>query len=221
MKKTIEIEKTETTFFIPAKYYQAVSQSAGKDEARYYLRGVFMHNADAGFYMVATNGHTLLQADLPKAAFIGDKVTCNHSGNEGAILVMDTMEKAFKAKTAGDLWIYGDTATGIAQFVDMVGGETTLERVGVTEFTIIGGSFPDYRRVVPTNFETNSKGQPFKKHDFNFDPVYITMFAKAAAFLSVNKSPAMSFTLAGAGGPAKVNFREVPQMFGVLMPKRM
>ena len=222
MRKEIEINPTGTQFFIPASYYQAVNLSRSKEETRYYLNGVFIHKSESGLVLVATDGHTLLKAELPYGAFIGDDVTTDHRGLNGAILNIDVTEKAFKSKTTGELWIYGDTSTGIAQFVDMCGhDDPAMYRLAVTEFTIIDGTFPDYTRVVPTGEETDRDGKPFEKANFGFDPTFMAMFHKAHVFLSGVKSAAISLTIGDPTGPALVNFSLCPALVGVLMPMRM
>lgn len=219
MIKSTKILNNGTQFFIPAAAYQAVNMARSKEETRYYLCGVFLHNTGSGLCLVATDGHILLKYDLPAAAFVGDQVTDDQLKDDtaGAILNFDVMEKAFKAKIHGDneLWIYGDTATGIAEFVTVEHhGRAEYPRVGVTEFDIVDGSYPDYRRVIPSTFSDDAGV-------FAFDPDLIAIFSKARKFVSPEKRAAISIKPSEEFAPALIEFSQAPELIGVLMPMRM
>jgi len=214
MTKTIEIAKTETAFFIPADYLRAVYHSVSTEETRYYLNGVYIESDETRrIRMVSTDGHTLLKCELPDDAFMGEQVaTQADSHYAGFILQTDVTEKAFKAKSRGELWIYGDSQSGILQFVDMMPGETELPRLGVCEFTRVDGTFPDWRRVMPA---------PVSEYGaVSVNPDYIARLTKGAKILSHVKTPAIRIQSGGNGEPMSVEWQGVEQMQGVIMPMR-
>lgn len=224
--KTLVIEKTATSFFLPVADLMAISLFASAEEARYYLQGAFMECDESGTVrLVATDGHSLGLAVLPEPAYIGaDAVRESNGTNGGLIIKADMAEKCFKAKTVCPAWAYGDTESGILQIVDF--DPTTYEnkpteafpRVGVCEFSDPGGDFPDWRRVMPR--ETD----PAAVAAFNMD--YLDTFNKAARVYrrSVGR-PARSANVtinpgSANGDPMDIALHDAPHFKGVLMPVR-
>lgn len=221
MTKKLTIEKTPTSFFIPAAELVATYCSVSTDESRYYLRGVFVETSLHANYvqLVATNGNMLINMAVEDPAFVGqDCATETTADNAGFILSVDVQEKAFKAKTTGDLWIYGDTKTGIAQFVDYCGGGelADLARVGVCEFSRIEGSFPDWRRVMPKESDTTSCA--------SFDPKFIAAVTKARDVMaragSCSKDAPLQLHAGGGLDPMRVLIGGLTSFVSVIMPVR-
>lgn len=201
--KTVNTTKTDTTFFIPARELLAAYCFAGNEKARYYLNGVKIDTGGVGMRLVGLDGHVAGVFELPDSAYVGKDCLTQ---DDGFLLEVDVTEKAFKAKTIGDLWVHGDINTGILQFVDGDG----LARVGVCEFTRIDGTFPDWRRVMPANTEPKAYAC--------FNPDMLLKFKKAqdmygkGGFLRINP---------GAGNdPMAVEMSLVKAFRGVLMPVR-
>jgi len=165
--KTITITRSPTTFAFPVADLIATYAACSKEETRYYLQGVYVETRENGVRLVATNGHILLRTDSEGFA-----------PAEPIILSTDTMEKAFKAKCKGNFvpWIYGDTETGIIQVVaapDDGNMDEEMMRLGVCEFSVIDGTFPDYTRVIPERKSGFECAQ--------FEPTLIALLHKAGS----------------------------------------
>jgi hypothetical protein len=209
-QRAIPTPHTPTTFFLPADDVRAAFQCVSDERTRYYLNGVFCTRTE----LVGLDGHQMLQVALPETIHVGAECDTQPGG---FLLLADHTDKAWKARTKGDLWIYGDVSTGLLQFVDRHGkyqpGEPCL-RVGVTEFTRIDGTFPDYTRVV-------AKGAG-ECGSFSYAPAVMSKLLKAASVLSTVKGgPAVRITTGATGGdPARVDFAGLPRLRGTIMPYR-
>jgi hypothetical protein len=207
--KTIQVEHTPTTFFLPADDLRAAFQCIGTEQVRYYLGGVLVE-ADK---LIALDGHQMLTIDLPETAHVGEECFTQNQmpGDTGAgfILSCDATDKAFKAK--GDLWIYGDVTTGILQFVTSDGQPGEHGRTGVLEFERIDGTYPDWRRVVAKG----DGGAP----SLCYDPARLSKLIKAAEV--IDKGRAIRLTPgASEGDPIRVDFKASDRLRGTLMPMR-
>jgi len=218
--KTITPTPTPTTFFLPADDLRAAFQCIGTEQTRYYLCGVLIE-ADK---LVALDGHQMLTIELPDGHHVGTE--CFTQGMDaprmpgatgtpqGAafILSCDATDKAFKAKASGgDLWVYGDIETGILQFVINSNDGGEMSRVGVLEFTVIDGTFPEWRRVVAKGDGGTSS--------LCYDPAVLAKLAKAADV--INKGKGVRLT-GGAtqGDPIRVDFVASARLRGTLMSMR-
>jgi hypothetical protein len=219
--KTITPTPTPTTFFLPADDLRAAFQCISAEESRYYLRGVLVEAET----LVGLDGHQMLTIRLPGGHHVGAKCFTQGMddpqmpGARGAperaafILSCDAADKAFKAKTPdGDLWVYGDTKTGILQFVDNDGtGSGEMIRVGVLEFEVINGTFPDWRRVV-------AKGDGGAA-SLCYNPIVLAKMVKAGDV--IGKGLPIRLTGGKApGDPIRVDFKASDRLRGTLMPVR-
>jgi len=209
--KTITPTPTPTTFFLPADDLRAAFQCISTEQTRNYIGGVFVE-ADN---LVALDGHQMLTIELPDGCHVGTECfTQGMDAPEGAgfILSCDATDKAFKAKASGgDLWVYGDIETGILQFVINHGEGSEMYRVGVLEFTRIGGTYPEWRRVV-------AKGGGGAA-SLCYDPAVLARLVKAADV--IDKGRGIRLTGGeGEGDPIRVDFVASPRLRGSLMPIR-
>jgi hypothetical protein len=219
--KTITLTPTPTTFFLPADDLRAAFQCISAEESRYYLRGVLVEAET----LVGLDGHQMLTIRLPGGHHVGAQCFTQGMddpqmpGATGAperaafILSCDAADKAFKAKTpGGDLWVYGDTKTGIMQFVDNDGtGSGEMIRVGVLEFEVIDGTFPDWRRVV-------AKGEGGAA-SLCYSPAVLAKLVKAGDVIGKGL-PIRLTSGAGPGDPIRVDFKASDRLRGTLMPVR-
>jgi len=160
-----------------------------------------------------------MKSELESGAHIGsDCFTQTTDSDSGFILSVDITEKAFKAKSNRALWVYGDKDTGVLQFIDYntTAPDEEHNRVGVCEFTMVDGNFPDYRRVMP-----------LETHEFAlacFNPALIARFQKAGDILAKARGQkamgAMSLNAGGNDSPMLVKFSGEDRFTGVLMPMR-
>jgi len=211
--KTITPTPTPTTFFLPADDLRAAFQCIGTEQTRKYLGGVFV---EAG-KLIALDGYQMLTIELPDGCHVGTEcftqdMDAPRMPGAGFILSCDATDKAFKAKASGgDLWVYGDTTTGILQFVinHVKGGE--MYRVGVLEFTRIDGTYPDWRRMV-------AKGDG-GANSVCYDPAVLAKLIKAADV--IDKGRGIRLTGGeGEGDPIRVDFVASARLRGALMPMR-
>jgi len=218
--KTITPTPTPTTFFLPADDLRAAFQCISTEQTRYYLCGVLIEDDK----LVALDGHQMLTIELPDGCHVGTE--CFTQGMDAArmpgatgtpqgagfILSCDATDKAFKAKASGgDLWVYGDIETGILQVVINHGEGGEMYRVGVLEFTVIDGTYPDWRRVV-------AKGDGGAA-SLCYDPAVLARLVKAADVIEKGR-PIRLTGGQSEGDPIRVDFVASPRLRGTLMPVR-
>ena len=211
--KTITPTLTPTTFFLPSDDLRAAFQCISTGQTRRYNSGVFVE-ADN---LVALDGNQMLKIELPDGCHVGTE--CFTQGMDaprmpgaGFILSCDATDKAFKAKASGgDLWVYGDIETGILQFVinHVKGGE--MYRVGVLEFSVIDGTYPDWRRVV-------AKGDG-GTNSMCYSPTVLAKLIKAADVIDKGR-PIQLTSGATQGDPIRVDFVASPRLRGTLYSMR-
>lgn len=223
--KKVTVEHTPTTFLVPAVDIMAIWNGVSNDEARYYLNGVFIEydSIQKTFHAVSTDGHVMMISEIQSPSFMGQScATQGDSNQSGFILSIDIMEKAFKAKTREALWMYGDTETGVMQFLDfspetyMSNPSEEFYRVGVCEFSRIDGTFPDWRRVVP---EKSDEGIC----EIAFNQSLLAKFKKASDVYNKkgeHRGEAIKFTFSGNGSHVGIKIASAPNFSGVLMPIR-
>lgn len=167
---------------------------ASSEESRYYLRGVFLSTTG---HLVTTDGHRMFVARL------AERPTAD------VIVPYDAVTAALKMVGARckDLEI-----------------DLAANRIGQISFQPVDGTFPDWRRVVPTGEETPSTkpGANDGPEHVHFNHAYVGDFAKMAAILC-GKSTASQSVLhpRTASGPALVTFGDRADCFGVIMPVRV
>ena len=161
---------------------------ASNEESRYYLRGI--HLSTSG-HMVTTDGHRLFCAKL------------NERPAADVIVPYDAIAAALKMAGARVKDIELDLAAN---------------RIGQITFTPVDGTFPEWRRVVPTGEET-----PSTKPELNdgpehahFNHAYIGDLAKMGKALG----GASMLHPTSASNPCLVTFGERADCFAVLMPLR-
>ena len=96
--------------------------------------------------------------------------------------------------------------------------DLAANRIGQIQFTPVDGTFPDWRRVVPTGEETPSTKPELNDgpEHVHFNHAYIGDFAKIGKLLG----GASMLHPVSASHPALVTFGERADCFGVLMPMR-
>ena len=173
---------------IPTDLLKAALLCVSSEETRYYLRGV--HLATSG-HMVTTDGHRMFVARL------------NDRPATDVIVPIDDVKAALK--------LAGARAQEIE--IDLV-----ANKIGQISFQPVDGTFPDWRRVVPTGEE-----MPSDKPELNdgvehvhFNHAYIGDLAKMGKILD----GASMLHPRSASHPCLVTFGERADCFAVLMPMR-
>jgi hypothetical protein len=211
--KTITPTPTPTTFFLPADDLRAAFQCIGTEQTRYYLCGVLIESDN----LVALDGHQMLTIELPDGCHVGTE--CFTQGMDaprmpgaGFILSCDATDKAFRyGNKMGDLWVYGDIETGILQFVINRGEGGEMSRTGVLEFTVIDGTYPDWRRVVAKDDGGATS--------LCYDPAVLGKLIKAADVIERGRAVRLTGG-ESEGDPIRVDFEASARLRGTLMPMR-
>lgn len=159
---------------------------ASNEESRYYLRGV--HLSTSG-HMVTTDGHRMFVARLAERP------------SADVIVPYDAVAAALKMAGARVKEIEIDLAAN---------------RIGQIQYTPVDGTFPDWRRVVPTGLEQPSSKADDAPGRVHYNLSYVGDFAKMGKLL--DGAPMMHPT--SASNPALVTFGEREDCFAVLMPMR-
>ena len=180
---------------IPHDTLKALLQAAAKKDIRFYLVGILIDRRATDCTLVATNGHMMLAA--PHTPPEGETLALP----VGQYIIPRELVETVKADPAGMVTITIDVA---ARTVSIAGASTVPG-------ALIDGTFPDWRRVVPTS-ASNVPAQ--------FDPTYLAAFHKAALLLGAPKHGAIPFvTFHNGNGPATITF-PCHDARGVLMPMR-
>ena len=163
---------------------------ASSEETRYYLRGVYLSTSG---HMVTTDGHRMFVARLTE--------------RPAADVIVPYTDVVAALKLAG----------ARATDIDI---DLAANRIGQISFTPVDGTFPDWRRVVPTGLETPSAKDPSDNAaHVHFDHRYVGDFAKMAAILCGKATTTQSVLHpVSASHPALVTFGDRADCFAVLMP---
>ena len=195
--KTITIERRPDTFLLPADDLRAAYACASTEQTRYYLCGVCLEHD----HLIALDGHVMIVIDHQDGVHIG--ADCAQ-----AIIKCDVTDKAFKSKVSGgDLWVYGDLATGLLQFIPGC-PDGRSPRYGVCEFEVVDGTFPDWRRVAAKPGQDGGCAR--------FDPALLNKLVKAADIIHKGKGVAL---WPGTDNMA-VEFEASKRLHGTLMKLR-
>ena len=99
--------------------------------------------------------------------------------------------------------------------------DLAANRIGQIQYTPVDGTFPDWRRVVPTGLEQPSDKPDDAPGRVHFNARYVGEFEKMADILCGKAKEAQSVLHATtASNPALVTFGERADCFGVIMPVR-
>ena len=173
---------------IPTDLLKAAILCASSEETRYYLRGV--HLSTSG-HMVTTDGHRMFVARL------------NDRPAVDVIIPLDDVKAALKLAGAR------------AQEVEI---DLAANKIGQISFQPVDGTFPDWRRVVPTGEESPSSKPELNDgpENVHFNHAYIGDLAKMGKVLD----GASMLHPRSASHPCLVTFGERADCFAVLMPMR-
>jgi DNA polymerase III subunit beta len=103
------------------------------EESRYYLNGVYLHQADDKLTAVATDGHRLARVVSDMAADL-----------DPVIIPRKTVAEARKVLSSGPVTV--STSAHMIRF-DM--GDTVITS------KVVDGTFPDYTRIIPSGYSNS------------------------------------------------------------------
>jgi len=182
---------------IERKHLRAIVKLASTDERRYVLNGVRCEFGEHGIFLVATDGRKLgvLHANsnpFPQTAF-----TLPHT-------IVEMVARGNTERLPVE--ISDEDGLLVKLFLDQGVLECTKENEA-----LIDGNYPNWRHVIPSGPICSV---PHAKVRFD----YLDAFHELAAELSAGVSPIMQFT--GVGNPITIQFEELPEFLGVVMPMR-
>lgn len=171
---------------------KAAALFASKDQYRYYLDGVYVHQHNGNTRAVATDGKVLFAAQCADAADV-----------TGAGIIPLTLINQIKPPRG----VEDCTIT-------IVNDRVTIEYAGQSiQAATIYGIFPDYRRVLPAEYDTQTPAQ--------YDPDNTILFKKAAKLLGADGVP---YIYQNGENPAIVRITPpahgLYSCFGIVMPMR-
>jgi hypothetical protein len=193
---------------INVRALKAAAVACGKEESRYYLRGVYVHTVGEATRYAATDGHRLI--------VLRDHVSADTSHEAGfveaipGVIVPIEIIKTLKI----------DKETDYADFLiddeNVIGGTFHVKQLKIiVGGNLVGATFPDYSRIVPRGpFKTTIPVGQFKAQ-------YLADFEKAGAIIERGSSKTAIISHNGLHNPAYVDF--LPPLasiegFGVIMP---
>lgn len=172
---------------------KAAAIAAGKEETRYYLKGVAVQADEKGSFLVATDGHRALAFCQSRDCYGGEPIN---------IIIPSKIIDGIKLNKNID----------IAELTQESATHWRLDYCGTSVvFAPIDGTFPDWRRIFPK--EANGETA-------QFNPAYIGDFAKVAKALGINSAAGCVKIAHNGPGPAIVTFGEDIDGFGLIMPTR-
>lgn len=189
---------------VSANLFRVISMFISAEATRYYLGGVLIQRHPVeGVFLVAADGHRMMVAHDETGTTTLDDV----------IVKLDKPTMAACKSAKGDpsarlLRVEGDGRASV------VFDEADAYPMVTYREAIIDGTFPDWRRVLPSD---DAESNPLAPSTFN--ATYIADFSKAAKELTDEKV-GMVRTVAHGEGPALVLIPKSPNVFGVLMPMR-
>ncbi len=174
----INAGKLPTAFSLPASELRALIDrtkfAMSTEETRYYLNGIYLHEAEQGsikvLRAVATDGHRLARFEMP--------LPQNAAGMPGVII---------PRKAIGELRKLIEDAADVIQ-ISLSQGKIrfAFDHVVLTS-KLIDGTFPDYQRVIP---QGNDK-------TIDVNPKLFTRAIDRVSTISDGKSRALKLTLRG------------------------
>lgn len=114
--------------------FETISGAMSQEDAKYYLRGIYLHSIDGKLAMVATDGHKVSVVVCDDIEYSGDGVIIPSANIAQIIKIM--------AGYNGPVTITVNDKRVAYRY-----GETTIST------KVVDGSFPDYQRVIPKNNE--------------------------------------------------------------------
>ncbi|WP_408585941.1 DNA polymerase III subunit beta [Novosphingobium sp.] len=128
-----------------ADAFARVEHAISTEETRYYLNGIYVHAEGNDLLMAATDGHRLAQLSID--APVGAATFPNVIVGRVTVAVLDKLlAGAAKAEETANVEIEANEAGTMLSFRMPAADGGSIELIAKA----IDGSFPDYRRVIPS-----------------------------------------------------------------------
>lgn len=186
---------TDFLFSVPTDVLRAALVCVSSEETRYYLQGVHVEPDADDVVLVSTDGHRLFcgRYPLPPSGAV--------TPAEPFILPTAAIKKALtgykglaiRLERSGDVWTLGDVT-----------------------FRPVDGSFPDWRRVAPSQKTISADLGKLAQ----FDPAYVADMGKVAKAVANSREKLCPVIHHMGDGPAMVTFPGHETLFCLLMPRR-
>jgi len=192
---------------INVRLLKAVACATGKEETRYYLKGVHVEFFNDHISLCATDGHKLIAARQVLAA---DNVPA--TGQRGIIIPLELIDRLKVGRKAPDyVTLAFDSTDSALQWRAL---RLTYDGATFVQGEI-EGSFPAARRVCPAAISGIAA---------SFDPTVLLTFSRAAKAAGVDS--AIPATYCNGDDPALVSWLAAGvlpgcEAFGVAMPMRV
>lgn len=176
---------------------KAVSLCSSKEETRYYIKGVFLEISKRATIYVATDGHKMLA--------VNEELPDSEPDNTliGKFIIPIASCSPFKADKRD---------TGMMVLSEDQGRMLRFNYANQSHgFEPIDGTYPDWRRVLPSQYPDEGNGM----EGVTFDTSYLDMFAKASKLLGLSKPK----WFPNGGAPCWVSLGD-EKALGVIMPMR-
>ena len=171
---------------INVRLLKAVACATGKEETRYYLKGVHVEFFDDHIALCATDGHKLIAARQVLAA---DNMPA--TGQRGIIIPLELIDRLKVTRRSGDyVTLAFDSTDSALQWRAL---RLTYDGATFVQGEI-EGAFPAARRVCPTEISGEAA---------SFDPEVLLTFTRAAKAAGIDKP--VPATHCNGGDPALVD----------------
>jgi DNA polymerase-3 subunit beta len=191
------------TVQLGVKDLAALLQIAGKDDARYYLNSIFIHQVGDQLRLVASDGHRLMVISRDHQAQLS-------WGEAGVIVPRDRLDGIVK---------YADKSEGgLIDFTlgnDRPSIEIQSRALGATfKLQAIDAKYPEYQRIIDTQTSAALIGERNPLEGSSVNPKYLK---SAGAVAKILEADAIS-TFAGQEGATLMTFAKNPGIVLYVMP---
>jgi|WetSurMetagenome_2_1015567.scaffolds.fasta_scaffold01778_13 hypothetical protein len=182
----------------------AVSLAVNHEETRYYLCGVFVEIEARQVRYIGADGKILVihreekaKADAPNTLL-------------GGFIIPTHICRAFKFKRKRQSDNFG--ILGSTDRTNVLTLNQPSEGSDFRGFKVIDGTFPDYRRLIPTEVPTGDAA--------TYNPVYMATLQKIGAML-MGLGGLIPCIAQNGSAPAIVGWEGLDDSFGIIMPMRL
>ena len=187
--------------FLDLATLKALNLCASTDQTRYYLAGVYVEIDDEAVTYCATNGHILAARQLRAEHEGADRLT-------GRFIIPSRVIKSIK---------FGPRVKSAEVVIERI-GEKHFGMAGAA-FEMIDGTFPDWRRIVPTEPMTNSRVQTstIGAEHVEYDPKYLVAMESVGLTIGAGRGQ----VIPNGTAPALVQYAEDSDLLAVITPMRV
>lgn len=209
--------KNMTTYTINPNELEAVALAASTEQTRYYLNGVFIERyADGTIALIATDGHRMASVRAKLTKQPAESFILGSADIKKALQLVKSAKKEFSRVVHNFIKVVIDV-DGLDLLISVVLMDKelseTINTVGTFNTKAIDGTFPDYRRIVPSK---DGEGA----YHISFNCAYMNAFGSMVKLLTGNKCEQVSIQNTGISNPMIITIPGCADFVGILMPMR-